>query len=100
MFFYNKRSQSLLEYSILTALILSALLIMQFYVKRGYQGRLKQSADSVGQQYAPGHTTSTIVTTASSTTTTTTADGKTVVLVSPAQNSLNKTEAIDAFAKE
>ncbi|MBU1998950.1 MAG: hypothetical protein KKE64_05590 [Candidatus Omnitrophica bacterium] len=100
MRFFSKRGQSLLEYAILFAVILSALLIMQFYIKRGYQGRLKQSADSVGQQYAPGHTTSKIVTTSSSTTRTTTADGKMVVKVDPAKSSLDKTETVDAFAKE
>jgi hypothetical protein len=38
---------------------------MQVYVKRSYQGRLKREADSVGQQYSPGHTASRIVTTTS-----------------------------------
>ena len=30
---------------------------MQTYVKRGYQGKLRDSADNIGDQYSPGHTT-------------------------------------------
>lgn len=58
----KRGGQSLLEYVILLAVIISSLLIMQFYVKRGYQGRLKQEADDIGQQYSPGHTTSVVQT--------------------------------------
>ena len=71
----SKRGQSLLEYSILFAVILSAILIMQFYIKRSYQGRLKAEADSVGQQYAPGHTASTIINSNNSVSLTTIKDG-------------------------
>lgn len=56
------KGQNILEYAILICIVISALLIMQFYVKRAYQGRLKQEADSVGEQYAPKHTTSQIIT--------------------------------------
>jgi hypothetical protein len=56
MYMRARRGQSILEYATLLALIVSALLIMQFYVKRAYQGRLKDEADQVGQQYSPGHT--------------------------------------------
>lgn len=55
-------SQSVLEYVVLLCVILSSLLIMQVYVKRAYQGRLKQEADTLGQQYAPTHTISSIET--------------------------------------
>lgn len=54
----SKRGQSLLEHVVLLALLVAAILIMQFYVKRGYQGRLKQETDQLGQQYAPGRTSS------------------------------------------
>lgn len=89
----------MLEYSILIAVILSALVIMQFYIKRSYQGRLKKEADSVGQQYAPGHTTSTNVINTQSTSTTTVADGISSVVVSGNSTS-TKSESIDAFSKE
>ena len=100
----SKRGQSLIEYSILFALILSSILIMQFYIKRGYQGRLKVEADSVGQQYSPGHTTSTITTTTnSSTSITTTAAGirsETIGLIVPAKTKSIKSENVDSFSRE
>ena len=30
---------------------------MQVYIKRAYQGRLRQTADGLGEQYAPKYTT-------------------------------------------
>jgi len=96
---FNKNGQSLLEYSILFAVVLSALLIMQFYVKRGYQGRLKQESDKVGQQYAPGHTTGSIVTDTASTSVTTVEDGVQSVVVSGG-STVVKDEHVDAFSAE
>ena len=52
-----KRGQSILEFAVLVALIISALVVMQVYIKRSYQGRIKRETDSLGQQYSPGHTT-------------------------------------------
>ena len=95
----NKHGQSLLEYSILFAVILSAILIMQFYVKRGYQGRLKKEADTVGQQYAPGHTTSIILTTTNSTSASTVADGINSTVIN-ANSIMDKKETIDSYATE
>jgi len=65
-----KKGQSILEYAILFAIIIAALVVMQVYVKRAYQGRLKHESDSVGDQYSPGHTTgvSNVVTTSNSVT--------------------------------
>lgn len=53
-----RKGQNLLEYVMLLCIIVSSILIMQTYVKRAYQGRLKQESDSLGQQYSPDHTTS------------------------------------------
>lgn len=93
-------AQSLLEYSVLLALIMSALLVMQVYIKRAYQGRLKQEADSVGQQYAPGHTDST-VTTAMHSYTETVNDGGTIVVQTPVGNpswtTVTKEERVESF---
>jgi uncharacterized protein (UPF0333 family) len=96
----SKRGQSLLEYSILFAVILSALLIMQFYIQRGYQGRLKAEADSVGQQYSPGHTTSKITNTNISTSITTTAAGRRSEVIAPAIARSEKLETVDAYGRE
>ena len=90
----------MLEYTILFAVVLSAILIMQFYIKRSYQGRLKSEADSVGQQYAPGHTTSIITTTNTSSSVTTSADGKRSERISPAIVTSQKVETVDSFGRE
>ena len=96
----NKRGQSLLEYSILFAVILSAILIMQFYVKRGYQGRLKKEADTVStQQYSPGHTTSIITTSTNSTSVSTVEDQKSSVAIT-ADSTMDKRETVDSYATE
>ena len=58
----SRRGQSTLEYAVLIAVVAAAAIAMQIYVKRGIQGRLRSSADSIGEQYAPGHTTSTFAT--------------------------------------
>ncbi|MCP4652937.1 MAG: hypothetical protein GY858_06085 [Candidatus Omnitrophica bacterium] len=51
-----RKGQSILEYAVLLAVIIAALAVMQTYIKRAYQGRLKREADNLGQQYSPGHT--------------------------------------------
>src|SRR5580658_8721304 len=52
----QKRGQSTLEYAVLIVVIIGALLTLQVYIKRGVQGRLKSSADDVGDQYSDGNT--------------------------------------------
>jgi Flp pilus assembly pilin Flp len=54
------RGQSLLEYVILVTIIVAALITMQVYMKRGIQGRWKDSVDQLGDQYSPGTTNSVI----------------------------------------
>ncbi|MBI3601832.1 MAG: hypothetical protein HY209_02960 [Candidatus Omnitrophica bacterium] len=50
------RGQSTLEYAVLIIIIIAALLSIQIYIKRGVQGRLKSSADDIGDQFSPGNT--------------------------------------------
>ena len=52
----NRRGQSALEYAVLLAVIVAALVAMQVYVKRAASGRLKESADDLGSQYDARHT--------------------------------------------
>ncbi len=54
--FNKKRGQSTLEYAVLTTIIIGALLSIQFYIKRGVQGRLKSASDDIGDQYSVGNT--------------------------------------------
>jgi len=52
----KKKGQSTLEYAILIIIIIAALLSIQSYIKRGVQGRLKQAADDIGDQFSVGNT--------------------------------------------
>ncbi len=47
------RGQMLMEYVAIIIILIGALLAMQNYFKRGIQGRMKSSIDSVGDQYDP-----------------------------------------------
>ena len=55
----NRRGQSMVEYGVLMALVVAALLTMQVYAKRGLSGKVRQAADSIGEQYAPKEAAST-----------------------------------------
>jgi Flp pilus assembly pilin Flp len=49
-------AQSTLEYALILAVIVGALLTMQNYLKRSVQGKLAATADEIGEQYSPGLT--------------------------------------------
>lgn len=55
--YQNNKAQSTLEYAVLVGVVVAGLLAMQVYLKRGYQGNLKEQADSMGSQFSPGQTT-------------------------------------------
>ena len=96
----NSRGQSTLEYVILVGFIVAALIAMGVYIKRGYQGRLKESTDQVGQQYSPGYTNSNYTTTTNVAQTETVNAGETQTQIS--QNQQNKTgsEQVAAHTQE
>ena len=52
----TRTAQSTLEYALILAVIVGALLTMQNYLKRSVQGKLQATADEIGQQYSPGLT--------------------------------------------
>ena len=66
----SSRAQSMLEYSVIIACVIAALIGMQIYIKRGIQGRLQEVSDGIGQQYAPTNITTNITTELTSDTTT------------------------------
>jgi len=55
MFKLNRKAQSTAEYVIVLGLIVAAVVAMQTYVKRGFQGRIKDAVDYVDQ--TSGNTT-------------------------------------------
>ena len=69
---FGIRGQSTLEYAIIVMVVVGALLAMQIYMKRGLQGKLKDSSDNIGAQYSAGNVTS-----SHTTTTATSSDEKT-----------------------
>ncbi len=109
------RGQGILEYVALLGVVVCAILIMQVFIKRAYQGKLKQDADSLGSQYSPGHTTSyTYNSTSTNTETymggttlatglagqaTAVPDGMSVTFSQSSNSSMRK-EAVDSFATE
>lgn len=56
----NRKGQNFLEYCIFIFVLVAALISMQVYIKRGIQGRLRQSADDVGEQFDAYNTSSQI----------------------------------------
>ncbi|MDD4910624.1 MAG: hypothetical protein PHR44_08130 [Candidatus Omnitrophica bacterium] len=58
MFIKENKGQSTLEFAILIVVIIGALIAMQTFIKRGYQGRLRSASDDMGEQYSPGYTQS------------------------------------------
>ena len=49
----NRKGQSTVEYALIIAVVIAGLLLMQHYIKRGYAGKLKSSADDMGEQFDP-----------------------------------------------
>ena len=49
----KQRGQSTLEYAVVIAVIVAALLAIQVYMKGGVQGKLRDATDQVGEQYSP-----------------------------------------------
>jgi uncharacterized protein (UPF0333 family) len=58
MSYARTRGQSTLEYVILIGFVVAALIAMGVYMKRGMQGKLRESTDQIGEQYSAGNTTS------------------------------------------
>lgn len=49
---HKQRAQSVLEYAMVIACIATALVTMQIYIKRSLQGRIRDAADEIGEQYS------------------------------------------------
>jgi hypothetical protein len=47
----NRKAQSTLEYAIIVSVVVGALLAMQVYMKRGIQGKMRESTDQIGEQF-------------------------------------------------
>jgi len=50
----KNKGQSALEYATLIAVVILALVVIEAYMQKGVQGRLKESTDNIGKQFNPG----------------------------------------------
>ncbi|PIS34260.1 MAG: hypothetical protein COT38_01070 [Candidatus Omnitrophica bacterium CG08_land_8_20_14_0_20_41_16] len=101
MFRHSSRGQSTLEYVILLGFVVAALIAMGIYMKRGFEGKLRESTDQVGEQYSSGYTVSDY------TTTTDVAQKEVVSSGGVSQTTISKnlqtktgSETVDALSKE
>jgi len=101
MFIYlNKRGQSTLEYGIVIAIVVAALIAMQVYIKRGVQGRLKQASDDIGEQFSPATSTSEYTTTIGSTSKETVSAGTTKTEITRGEQKRTGSESIGTHDEE
>lgn len=71
------KGQSVLEYAMIIAVVVGALLAINIYMKRGLQGRLRESSDQIGDQFDADKTTISRTTTHTGTTVQTVKGGTT-----------------------
>lgn len=57
-----RKGQNTLEYAIVIAVVVGALVAMQIYMKRSVSGKLRDSTESIGTQYDIAGTSSTTTT--------------------------------------
>jgi len=96
----RKRAQTTLEYAILIGVIVAGLIAMQVYLKRGFQGKIKEGADTMGQQFSPGHTTSNYTTNSFTNSTETLSNQITTTNIHLQETNRLGNEAVDKFANE
>jgi len=95
-----RRGQSTLEYAIIIAVVVAALLAMQIYVKRGVQGKLRSSTDEIGQQFSPTFTTGSYTTTSGSSSTENVTGGTTTTNVTRGTQNKTGSETVEALGQE
>lgn len=103
MFIYlNKRGQSTLEYGIVIAVVVAALVAMQTYIKRGMQGKLKQASDDIGEQFSPGYTTGNYISNSSVNSTENIVGGVKPITTTHSSQEQNRstTENVEVFTSE
>jgi len=100
--FKRNKAQTTLEYAILIGVVVAGLIAMQVYLKRGYQGSLKESSDSMGKQFSPGYTTGHYETNSSTKSTEVLANKVTVSTIPTDGQTSDKTtsEAVETSDKE
>lgn len=57
----KRKGQSIVEFTVLIIVVVTALYAMSTYIKRGFQGRWKTSVDDFGDQYDPSKVNSQVI---------------------------------------
>ncbi|MDD5431570.1 MAG: hypothetical protein PHO70_01065 [Candidatus Omnitrophica bacterium] len=96
----RKKGQSTLEYAILIGVIVAGLIAMQTYIKRGYEGKLRESADTMGKQYNPEDTTYNYTTSTSSLSTEVVSDSKTTTTIQNQTSNRTGNETVGGVTNE
>ncbi|MFC1631562.1 hypothetical protein ACFL2I_03305 [Candidatus Omnitrophota bacterium] len=65
----NRKGQNTLEYVLLITAVVVGFLLVQHYLNRGLQGRVREASDNIGDQFDADNTTMNFVTTRGSTVT-------------------------------
>ena len=60
MFKNIRKAQSTIEYQVLLAIIVAAMVIMANYMNRGFSGRWRAAVDDLGDQYDPRYANSSV----------------------------------------
>ncbi|TAN61410.1 hypothetical protein EPN16_03250 [bacterium] len=47
----SKKGQGILEYAMILSIVVAVIVAIQIYVKRALEGKFKQSADQIGEQF-------------------------------------------------
>lgn len=85
----KRKGQGTLEYAIIIAAVVAALLAINMYMKKAVQGKLRDTSDEIGRQFEPDKFSSTVTTQSSGQTTTTefrdTENGTTVSTIEQAE---------------
>ena len=98
MFFQKSKGQSTLEYVMMISFVVAALIYLGLYVNRAMQGKMRDSADQIGEQYDIRKTTSSYTTISNSVQTeTSNAKGRSTINIQV--NTQNKTggETVDVW---
>ena len=93
MFYTRVKGQSTLEYVILLGFVVAALIAMGVYMKRGTEGKLRESTDQIGDQYDAKNTKSeyTTVSHMKQTENVTAGGGSVIKIATPEDNIQTKT---------
>jgi len=96
-----RRGQTIIEYAVLIAVVVAALIAMRVYFKRALEGKVKDTADKVGGQFNPmDHTYSYTTSTGSNVTETTTAGMNIATQIDYQESNATRSDTIKGFEED